>query len=65
MVWRPQQGGKTCARVEAREAQPVDRTVAADERSRLAIPDKRVVFDHRNLTAEMILLSDICGNATK
>jgi hypothetical protein len=40
-----QQGREACGGVEARQAQPVDRAVAADERCGLCIADERVVFD--------------------
>jgi hypothetical protein len=40
-----EQGAEHCVVVEARQTEPVDRPVAADERGRAAIADQRVVFD--------------------
>ena len=40
-----EQRGEAGARVEAREAAPVDRAVAADERGGLQVADQRVVLD--------------------
>ena len=40
-----EQRGEARARVEARQAQPVDRAVAADQRGRLGVADERVVLD--------------------
>src|SRR5262245_63865547 len=40
-----QQRRKTCARVEAGPAQPVDGAVLGDERGRLAVTDQRIVLD--------------------
>jgi hypothetical protein len=37
--------GKTRIGVEAGPAEPVDRTVHADEGGRLTIPDQGVIFD--------------------
>ncbi len=41
----PEQRGEARARVEAREAEPVDRAVAPDERRRLQVADQPVVLD--------------------
>src|SRR5882672_10180397 len=41
----PQQSGETCSRIEARPAQPVDRTVAAHQSRCFAVADQRIVFD--------------------
>jgi hypothetical protein len=40
-----QQRRETCIRIETRGAEPVDRTVATDQRSRAHVADHRVVFD--------------------
>ena len=45
---RAEQRGEAGAGVEAREAEPVDRAVAADERRGLAVADQRVVLDPRH-----------------
>ena len=45
VIGRAEERGETGAGVEAREAEPVDGPVAADERRRLAIADERVVLD--------------------
>ena len=42
---RPEESGKAGRRVEARNAEPVDGAVPADEGRRLAVPDDRVVLD--------------------
>src|SRR5690606_24251877 len=47
-VLRPaEQGGEAGAGVEARPAEPVDGSVARDERRRLAVADQGVVLDAR------------------
>ena len=43
-----EQCGEERARVEARQAQPVDGAVTADERSRLEVADEPVVLDERH-----------------
>ena len=43
-----EQRGEARARVEAREAEPVDRAAALDERRRLQVADQRVVLDPRH-----------------
>ena len=43
-----EEGGEAGARVEAREATPVDGAVAADERHRLEVADQPVVLDQRH-----------------
>src|SRR5262245_13338959 len=45
VVRTPQQRRKTCLRVEAGPAQPVDGAVLGDERGRLAVTDQRIVLD--------------------
>jgi hypothetical protein len=40
-----EQRGENRIVIEARQAQPIDRPVATDERGRAAIADQRVVFD--------------------
>ena len=45
VVGRAEQGGEAGAGVEARPAEPVDRTVEGDERGRVAVADQRIVFD--------------------
>src|SRR4029453_10147613 len=40
-----QQCRETCIGIETRRAEPVDRTVATDQRSRAHVADHRVVFD--------------------
>ncbi len=49
VVWRSDQRGKAGGAVEARPAQPVDRTVAADQRGAVAVADHRVVLDPRRI----------------
>ncbi len=44
----PRSAAKQRARVEARQAQPVDGAVTADERSRLQVADEAVVLDERH-----------------
>ena len=48
MLGRPEERREAGAGVEAREAAPVDRAVAADERRRLQVADERVVLDPRH-----------------
>ena len=49
----PEQGGEARARVEAREAEPVDRAVAPDERRGLQVADQPVVLDpHQSASGE-------------
>ena len=48
MLGLAEQRGEAGAGVEAREAAPVDRPVAADERRRLQIAEERVVLDPRH-----------------
>jgi hypothetical protein len=45
VVVASEQGGKHGPGIEARPAQPVDRTIPAHERSGLAIADQTIVFD--------------------
>ena len=45
MLGGPQQGGEAGPRVEAREAEPVDRPVAGDQGRRLAVADQGIVLD--------------------
>ena len=45
MLGRSEQCSEARARVEPREAEPVDRPVAADQRGRLRVSDEGVVFD--------------------
>src|SRR5215208_2956352 len=40
-----QQRGEAGPRIEAREAEPVDRAVAADQRGRVRVADERVLLD--------------------
>ena len=42
-----EQRGKTGAAVEAGQAQPIDRAVAANQRRRLAVSDDRVVLNSK------------------
>ena len=46
-----EQGGEARGRVEAGQAQPVDRSVAADQRGRVRVADERVVLDRNLFTA--------------
>jgi hypothetical protein len=48
-----QQRGETCARVESRPAEPIDGSVARDERRRLTIADDCVVLDQSAITVLM------------
>ena len=45
VVARAEQGGEDRPRIEPRQAEPVDRSVLADQRRRLAVADQGVVFD--------------------
>ena len=45
VIGRAQERGETGARVESRQAQPVDRAVLAYEGGRMAVTDQGVVFD--------------------
>ena len=45
VVGRPEERGEERVRVEAREAEPVDRSVLADEREAAEVSDDGVVFD--------------------
>jgi hypothetical protein len=45
VLGRPEQGGKAGGRIETWPAQPVDRSVAADQSTGLAVADQGVVFD--------------------
>ena len=47
VLLRPDQGGEAGARVEPREAEPVDRPLARDERGGLEVADEPVVLDAR------------------
>jgi hypothetical protein len=53
--------GEAGAGIEAREAQPVDGPIAADERSRLTIADERVVLDPRCHGGLLVTIPCICG----
>src|SRR5204863_3896882 len=44
---RAEERGEAGSRVEARDAQPVDRAVAADQRGRLVVADERVVLERQ------------------
>ena len=45
VVVRAEQGGEAGTGVEAREAEPVDRALPADQRRGLQVADERVVLD--------------------
>ena len=45
MLTSAEQRGETGIRIEAWRAQPIDRTVASDQRRGARVPDQRVVFD--------------------
>ena len=45
MFRRAKKGGETRRRIEARKTEPIDGTVASDERGSLAVTDKGVIFD--------------------
>ena len=45
MLGIAKEGGEAGAGIEARPAEPVDRSVAADERARLAVTDECVILD--------------------
>ena len=47
VVGRSQQRGETSRTVEARPAHPVDGPVAADQSSRSAVPQHRIILDRR------------------
>jgi len=47
ILGRPEQGGKARRRIETGPAQPIDRTVAADQGSRFAVADERIVFNSK------------------
>ena len=47
VLLRPDEGGEAGARVEPREAEPVDRPLARDERGGLEVADQPVVLDAR------------------
>src|SRR5262249_15385258 len=55
--------GETRGRVKARPAQPIDRTVAADQSCRFAVPDHRIVFDAKchccSLAQTSLLLASV------
>src|SRR4051812_22144546 len=40
-----QEGGKARPRIEARQAQPIDAAVTADERGGVGVADQRVILD--------------------
>ena len=42
---RAEQGGEASVRVKSRQAEPIDRTIPADQGRRLAIADKGVLLD--------------------
>jgi hypothetical protein len=41
----PEQAGKARGRIKTRPTQPIDRTIAADQGSRFAVADQRIIFD--------------------
>ena len=45
MVLAAEQRGETSIGIEPRPAQPIDRTIAGDERGRLAVADQRIILD--------------------
>ena len=45
MLRRAKKGGETGGRIEARKTEPIDRTVASDERGSLAVANEGVIFN--------------------
>jgi hypothetical protein len=45
-----EQGTEYRVVIEARQTEPVDRSVATDERGRAAIADQRVLFEAQRIT---------------
>ena len=45
VLGRAQQGRKAGARVKSRQTQPIDRTIAIDQRGRVTVANQGVIFD--------------------